>query len=88
MQSFASPQVQTVYSERIFVRKKKDRIIIVWLGAFDSQKRLFPLSVPFARDSVAKTAVYAIDGNVGARMLPIFAHIVDANYVLGWQEGG
>jgi len=62
---------------------KKTHITIVWLGAFDSQKRLFPLSVPFAGDSVAKTAVYTIDGNASAGMLPIFAHVVDANYVLG-----
>ena len=87
MQSFASPRYKPCTPGEPSW-EKKGRITIVWLGAFDSQKRLFPLSVLFAGDSVAKTAVYAIDGNVDVRMLPIFAHMVDANYILGWREGG
>lgn len=85
VQSFASYRIKIVQLERALREEKRTNITIVWLGTFDSQKRLFPLSVPFAGDSVAKTVVYTIDGNTGMYVYSL-TWWMRIRMVRGWQR--
>lgn len=72
----------------MFPEKKKLVLSSPCSAHLTHRKDYFPYPFPSPGDSVAKTAIYAIDGNARARVCT-FAHIVDENYILErWKGDG